>query len=194
MVRLGTIKHWLCYRQPRADNTFHGLESLICVILKEDTQVRALGGVGIINVMEVTLLRIFVVDGDGPDDDQADRNHDCLLVVDEEDREDNSEVDSARHHPLLLLLFLPHPKINKLHLTIQWAWLVSKWVHAICNVWVWKMFLPPLPFLPLERPDLEILLHLTFVETQTSQIWKEKRSFFLNSLNSRGLHSKALHL
>ena len=78
-----------------------------------------MGGVGIINVMGVSLLRIFLVDGDGPDDDQANRNHDCLLVVDEEDREDNSEVDSARHHPLLLLLFLPHPKINKLHLTIQ---------------------------------------------------------------------------
>ena len=45
---------------------------MICVILKEDTQVRALGGVGIINVMDVSSLRIFVVDGDGPDDDQAD--------------------------------------------------------------------------------------------------------------------------
>ena len=57
----------------------------------------------------MSFLRIFVVDEDGLDDD-----HDYLLVVDEEDREDNSEVDSARHHPLVLLLFLPHPVINKL--------------------------------------------------------------------------------
>ena len=138
MVRLGTIKHWLCYRQTSADNKFHGLASLICVILKEDTQVRALGGVGIINVMDVSSLRIFVVDGDGPDDDQADWNHDYLLVVDEEDREDNSEIDSARHHPLLLLLFLPHPVINKLFLKVLWARLVKKKTNAcilhICNV------------------------------------------------------------
>ena len=139
MVRLGTIKHWLCYRQTSADNKFHGLASLLCVILKEDTQVRALGGVGIINVMDVSLLRIFVVDGDDPDDDQADWNHDYLLVVDEEDREDNSKVDSARHHPLLLLLFLPHPVINKLHLIIPWAGLVKtcpmlEYYLSICNI------------------------------------------------------------
>ena len=126
MVRLGTTKQWLCYRQTSADNTFHGLASLICVILKEDTQVRALGGVGIINVMDVSSLRIFVVDGDGPDDDQADWNHDYLLVVDEEDREDNSEVDSARHHSPLLLLCLPHPVINKLFLIVLWTGLVNK--------------------------------------------------------------------
>ena len=136
MVRLGTIKHW----QTSADNTFHGLASLICVILKEVKQVRALGGVGIINVMDVSSLRIFVVDGDGPDDDQADWNHDYLLVVDEEDREDNSEVDSARHHSPLLLLCLPHPVINKLFLIVlrDWAGLVNKKTNAyilnICNV------------------------------------------------------------
>ena len=78
-----------------------------------------MGGVGIINVMDVSLLRIFLVDGDGPDDDQANRNHDCLLVVDEEDREDNSEVDSARHHPFLPLLFFPHPVINKFFLKVS---------------------------------------------------------------------------
>ena len=58
--------------------------------------------------MDMSFLRIFVVDDDGLDDD-----HDYLLVVDEEDREDNSEVDSARHHPFLPLLFFPHPVINK---------------------------------------------------------------------------------
>ena len=41
-------------------------------MLKEDMQVRALGGVGIINIMDVSLLRIFFADGDDPDDDQAD--------------------------------------------------------------------------------------------------------------------------
>ena len=64
--------------------------------------------------MDMSFLRIFVVDEDGLDDD-----HDYLLVVDEEDREDNSEVDSARHHPLVLLLFLPHPVINKLYLILR---------------------------------------------------------------------------
>ena len=77
-----------------------------------------MGGVRIINVkdngqMDMSFLRIFVVDEYGLDD-----VHDYLLVVDEEDREDNSKVDSARHHPLILLLFLPHPVINKLHLII----------------------------------------------------------------------------
>ena len=48
---------------------------MICVILKEVKQVRALGGVGIIIVMGVSLLRIFLVDGDGPDDDQAKGSH-----------------------------------------------------------------------------------------------------------------------
>ena len=152
MVRLGTIKHWLCYRQTSADNKFHGLASLICVILKEDTQVRALGGVGIINVMDVSSLRIFVVDGDGPDDDQADWNHDYLLVVDEEDREDNSEIDSARHHPLLLLLFVLHPVINKLFLIVLWAGLVNKKTNS--RIWdIYNVFnefenvftSPPLP-------------------------------------------------
>ena len=152
MVRLGTTKQWLCYRQTSADNTFHGLASLICVILKEDTQVRALGGVGIINVMDVSSLRIFVVDGDDPDDDQADWNHDYLLVVDEEDREDNSEIDSARHHPLLLLLFPPHPVINKLFLKVLWARLVKK--RQMRAYYIFVMFLmslrnvftsPPLP-------------------------------------------------
>ena len=57
--------------------------------------------------------RIFVDDEDGLDDD-----HDYLLVVDEEDGEYNSKVDSARHHPLILLLFLPHPVINKLFLIL----------------------------------------------------------------------------
>ena len=64
--------------------------------------------------MGMSFLRIFLVDEDGLDDD-----FDYLLVVDEEDREDNSEVDSARHHPLLLLLFLPHPVINKLYLILR---------------------------------------------------------------------------
>ena len=50
--KIGNKKHWLCYRQTSADNTFHGLKSLICVTIKEVMQVRALGGVVIINMMD----------------------------------------------------------------------------------------------------------------------------------------------
>ena len=61
---------------------------------------------------------------------------------------------------------------------------MREYYSSICNTSneFAKMFLLPLPFLPLERPDLEILLHLTVVETQTSKIWKEKKAILLELL------------